>query len=204
MNGERIPSIPSGYYTDRSIERIALPPIRVGENVITVTLPFGERIGPEWCYLLGDFGVKVSGTEKILIPRTERMGYEDITREGYPFYGGAFTYRIPFEATGGEVALTVPHYRGAVMSILLDGSELGELAYPPYRFSLGKVGAGKHLLEIRLYVSRQNAFGHLHHADATLSWVGPNAWRSKDAAWTDCYRLRPEGILSAPILTESF
>ena len=203
LNGTPVTAKPEGYYTDRSIERVALPTLKIGENVLVIKLPFGERIGPEWCYLLGDFGVRISGVEKTVTARESVIGFDDITTHGYPFYGGAMTYRLPITTGKGSVSMTVPHYRGAVMTVLLDGKELGDLAYPPYRFNLGEIGEGEHLVEIRLYVSRQNAFGHLHHADSKLAWVGPTAWRSDGAGWTNEYRLRPEGILSTPRMTET-
>lgn len=202
FRGKPVTEGPNGYYTDLSIQTIPLPEIPVGESELLVTVPFSERIGLEWCYLLGEFGVELIGRQKTIVPLPNKLGYGDITSQGFPFFSGTCTYRIPFTSHGGEVSVRIPHYRGAVMSILLDGKELGELAYPPYRMELGRPEAGEHLLEIRLYISRQNAFGPLHNADEKLLWLGPPAWRTEGDSWTDEYRLAKEGILSAPAVSE--
>ncbi len=202
LNGELVANTITGYYTDRSIETIPLPLLRTGENTLVITLPFGERSRLERIYILGDFGVKLNGKEGTITRKEERLGFEDITRHGFPFYGGTINYRIPFRSNGRALSLCVPHYRAAVLSVTLDGAPLGELAYPPYTMPLGTPEAGEHMLEITAYISRQNAFGHIHNADEKYKWLGPIAWRTEGDHWTDEFRLTTEGIISSPILTE--
>ena len=59
------------------------------------------------------------------------------------------------------------------------------------------------MLEITVLGNRFNAFGHLHAGNQTEAWVGPNIWRTLDN-WTESYRLRPLGLLSAPIIEQLF
>ena len=61
LNGEAVPAGVTGWYTDKSIKTVALPPIRKGVNILEAAIPFGKRTNLEWCYLLGDFGVAASG-----------------------------------------------------------------------------------------------------------------------------------------------
>jgi len=201
-NGTPIERNPEGFYVDRSIKRVPLPGIKRGKNLLTVTLPYAKRVSLERIYLLGEFGVSVDGEETRITEKPGSVGFDDITRIGFPFFSGVFRYEIPFEANGGELALTVPHYRGALIAAALDGETVGRIIYPPYRLSLGAPAKGAHTLTLSLYVSRQNGFGPFHNADEKHAWEGPGAWRTGDDKWTDSYRLTREGVLTKPVLTE--
>ncbi len=50
----------TGWYADHCIGKVALPDIRVGENLLEVSTPYGRRANPEAMYL-GSFGVSVQG-----------------------------------------------------------------------------------------------------------------------------------------------
>ena len=200
-NGAPIDRNPEGFYVDRCIQCVDLPGVKRGVNTLLVTLPYAKRVSLERIYLLGDFGVSVNGQEAKLIGKPGPVGFDDITRIGFPFYSGVFRYEIPFDSNGGELVLSVPHYRGALVTVKLDGLAVGRIVYSPYRLPLGAPKAGKHTLTLSLFVSRQNGFGPLHNADEKHA-VTPSAWRSGDDKWTDSYRLSKEGILTKPILTE--
>ncbi len=202
LDGVEIPSTVVGWYVDKSIKKVPMPPISAGEHKLEITLPFGPRTNVEWCYLLGSFGVKVCGHESTVIPQPKALGFGDIVPQGLPFYGGKLTYQFDFTSNGGALSLRVPHYKAAVLTVSLDGEKVATLAYPPYRIALGTPAAGEHRLEISAYISRQNAFGTLHLSDRRVTWIGPNAWRSSGDSWTYEYNLYEEGITSAVELTE--
>ena len=176
--------------------------LQKGENVIEVTLPFGRRTNIEWCDLLGNFGVQVTGEYRVLMPMQPHLGFDDVTKQGLAHYGGNITYQIPFTSHGGAVCLTVPHYTGAAVKVSVDG-KTGYIAYPPYRLELGVLEAGEHTLALTLLGNRHNCFGALHLADPKYRWLGPNSWRTTGNLWTESYRLKPLGILSAPIIEEA-
>ncbi len=200
-NGAPIDRNPEGFYVDRCIQCVALPGVKRGVNTLLITLPYAKRVSLERIYLLGDFGVAVNGQTAKLTEAPGRVGFDDITRIGFPFFSGVFRYEIPFASNGGDLVLSVPHYRGALVTVKLDGNNAGRIVYSPYRLPLGAPAAGEHTLTLSLYVSRQNGFGPLHNADEKHV-VTPSAWRSGDDKWTDSYRLSKEGILTKPILTE--
>ena len=203
-NGKPLSTKVRGWYVDRSIKTIRIPVINKGENILEMTLPFGTRTATEWCYLLGHFGTRAVGSESVIVPLAETLGFGDITPQTLAFYSGALDYHldvtVPQDCDGEELVLTAPHYRGALLEVLLDGDGKGEIVYPPYKLSLGKVMAGAHRVTLRLYVPRTNGFGPIHLADENLYWKGPNAWRMKGESFCYEYRLQREGILSSPTL----
>ena len=47
LNGEPVPMKDCGWYVDRAISTVPLPPLRAGENRLEVTWPYGPRSGLE-------------------------------------------------------------------------------------------------------------------------------------------------------------
>ncbi|MBP3369581.1 MAG: hypothetical protein J6L85_02410, partial [Clostridia bacterium] len=201
FNGETVEYKDLGYYTDISIRKTALPPIKAGKNILRITLPFDERTDVECCYILGNFGVRVEGRHAKIVDLPEKLYFDSITNQGLPFYGGTVSYKIPLKLdSDAEISLCTMHYRAAVMTVEVDGKKADTIAYPPYVASLGKLSAGEHTVTVNAYVSRHNCFGNIHCADDKFRWLGPNCWRTSDSNWTYEYRLLPEGIISTPIL----
>ena len=201
LNGEKIDAVPNGFFTDKSIGVLPLGDLGQGTSEIIVELPFGERTNIEWCYLLGDFGVKIQGTFRALTRREEKLGFSDITTQSLPHYSGNLTYALPVRTEGGDIRVTVPHYAGAAVLAELAGRS-GYIVLPPYSLTLKDIPAGDHILKLTLLGNRQNAFGPLHLADSERKWIGPDAWRTGGPYWTESYRLKPIGILSDPIIEE--
>ncbi len=203
LNGIPITAKPDGWFVDKSIGTVDISKLAIGQNIIEVTLPFGLRTNVEWCYLLGDFGVTIAGEHREIVPRAEKLGFSDVTSQTLPHYTGNIRYDIPFASCGGDVRVTIPHYSGAGMRVMLDGENKGYVVYPPYAMDLGKLAKGEHMLSITLLGNRENAFGPVHRANLVDTWIGPNAWRTKGAAWSESYWLTRNGVRTAPWIEET-
>ena len=184
-----------GWYVDKAIHTVPLPPIQKGSNKLTVKLPFAQRTNLECLYILGSFGV--CGDLKTITTLPENLEFGDITRQNLPFYTGNISYMMDFE-TGkqGDITIQIPHYAGTAMIVLLNGEEKGITAYAPHALKIKNVPKGSHSLEIILLGNRYNGFGNLHNSNDEYMWYGPDSYRSKGDEWCDRYRLRPVGILS--------
>ena len=151
-------------------------------------------------FILGDFGVKLTGNHAAITALPEKIGFGDLTAQGFPFYGGAVTYKFKADAKDGQLTLRANWYRGAVISVAVDGAERGDIIYPPYLLTVDGLADGEHEVALTLYIHRYNTFGPIHLVDEKESWHGPGAWRSSGARWTYEYVLRRTGILSAPAI----
>ncbi len=200
VNGSSIAAQPDGWFCDKSIGTIPIGSLRQGENIIELSLPIGKRIGAEWCYLLGNFGVHVMGEYRYLLPLQPQLGFDTVTCQGLAHYGSNLTYRIPVTTHGGRLRVRIPHYAGAAIKLKAGNAE-GSIVYPPYTAVL-ELPAGDHTLELTLLGNRENCFGPLHNADPTMIRVRPSTYRTVGDSWTESYRLKKLGILSAPILEE--
>ena len=198
LNGENVPSDICGSYVDIRIYRVKLPIIKKGKNELVLSIPFGARRNIENVFILGAFGVRAAGSEGIITALPEKIPFGDLTRFGFPLYGGAVTYFAPFETENGTVEICSSFYRGALQSVYIDGEEKGNIIYPPYRLSVTGLTPGRHMLGLKLYIHRYNTFGPLHLTKENESWHGPYAWRSENAAWSDEYLLRRTGVLKHP------
>ena len=198
VNGAPVPSAVDGWFVDECIKTVPLPDLPAGESAIELAIPFGRRTNVEWCYLLGDFGVRVSGAEKTITPPVRELGFGDWTSQGLPFYCGNVTYKIPVEVAGTSLRVRVPQYRGAVLGMEMDGERAGDLAYAPYEFRFDGLTPGAHEMGITVYGNRVNGFGCVHNCDDSLTWYGPDCWRSTGIRWCYEYRLRRMGLLVSP------
>ena len=73
------------------------------------------------------------------------------------------------------------------------------IAFSPYALTI-HTEPGEHELELRLYTSRYNGFGQLHHTQGVYFYQSPNSWRSAGDLWSYEYHFRPSGILKSPEL----
>ena len=167
-----------------------------------IHLRYGNIDSVEAYYLLGNFGVEVHGYYAKITTLPEVLYFDSITNQKMAFYGGNLKYSFSIQG-GGKKTIEISKYRGAVIKVLLDGTEKGYIDFPPHRLDLGELSEGEHTIDLILYGNRMNTFGQLHKTNEHLEWTGPDSWRTKGRFWTDEYMLTRTGILTAPaILTE--
>ena len=198
FNGADVDNTAVGWFVDKSIKTVNLPKIVKGENIIEIKIPIGEKTHTEWMYILGDFGVNVNGKYTEITAMPEKIAFSDLVTQGFPFYGGAITYHVDIETKNGQAEFCVPQYRGAMIKVYVDGKDVGEIVYPPYKILLKDLSDGKHTVDLKLYLTRYNCFGPLHLSKEDNSYHSPIFWRSWGAMWTDGYVLRKTGIFTEP------
>lgn len=198
FNGKKITEREDGYYVDISIGKMKLGNIIKGENILEITLPFGETANLENVFILGDFGVKLAGSVAVITALPERLSFGALQSQGLPFYSGAVTYKMKTMAKDGSLTVTASDYMGALMEISVDGEIKGNIIYPPYTIEIEDIPDGEHEVGIKLYTHRYNSFGPLHLVNAKHRWHGPAAWRSEGINWSYEYVLSTTGILKAP------
>ncbi len=201
LNGKPVDNVVTGWYVDKSIKTVSLTEIIKGENIITVKLPLGNHTNTEWCYLLGDFGTKVTGRKVQITELPKKIWFGDIVNQGLSFYGGNITYHMgDVTAQNGEIEVMIPQYRGALVKVFVNEEDKGNIVYSPNTLRITGLEKGVHKLDIKLYTNRFNSFGAVHNADAQLDWHGPNAWRTENEEWSYEYRLKAVGIISTPVI----
>lgn len=191
-----------GYYVDECIKKVQLPVIPAGKAVIEVETPFSLRGRTEWCYVLGDFGVKVTGKYVTCYKRNDKIAFGNIVDQGLPFYTGNITYHTSFvEPFGGERTIQLPGFFGPLAKVSVDKKEEIPIAFAPNCAFLGELSKGKHTLDIKVFGNRYNGFGPVHNNRTQKYYMGPASWRTYDSPlWSDQYRLKPIGVLVTPLI----
>lgn len=214
FNGQIIDKKIVGYFTDKAISKIKLGDLKKGYNTIEVSLPIGVRTNTEWCYLLGEFNVRVEGCEKTVIAPTEKIGFGSLINQGLPFYGGNLTYETEIETKDCDLEITANLYRGALIKVLVDGEEAGNIFMSPYTVRVSGLTAGRHKVCFKYFGNLYNTFGALHNCTSNDimqgTWCGPSYWYSTNDDWADDvklsgnwtygYNLKDTGILSSPVI----
>ena len=190
----------TGFFVDEAIRTVTLPPFGPGRHELRLSLPYGPRTDLEWCYLLGDFGVAVAGADARITAPIHELSFGDITPQGLPFYTGNVTYHTTIQGNGDVLTLHIPDFRAPLLTAALDSSQVGYVAFAPFRLPLGVMGSGSHQLSLTAFGNRLNAFGSVHNANPNERWFGPSAWRTEGKFWSDAYELKPSGILTSPRL----
>ncbi len=198
FNGKNVDKNITGNYVDISVFTVDLPEIVKGKNTLEITYFYGETVDIENMFILGEFGVKISGNEKTVTELPKKIGFGNLIPQGLPFYGGNITYKFKAVSSNGNLKIRATWYRGALISVKVDGKDKGDIIYPPYILTVDGIEDSEHDIELTLYIHRYNTFGPLHLVDEKESWHGPGAWRSKNQNWTNEYVLRRIGILGAP------
>ncbi|MBO4216998.1 MAG: hypothetical protein J5940_03550 [Clostridia bacterium] len=200
FNGEKVTET-VGYYVDRAITTFRLGRIKRGVNELVVTTPYGHRSVCESMYILGKFGVRLTGVEKTITEMPEKLGFASITTQGFPFYGGNVTYKCGFTGDGKRKYLDIPKYRGFAVTVDVDGKRAGIISLPPHRMDIGTPAPGYHSLDVTLLGNRMNTFGCLHNTCELTGYYNlssPRGWRTSEYEWCDEYLVRQAGITSAP------
>ena len=202
LNGVKVEMVSDGYFTDKSIKTYPLPQIDAGRNVIEVTMPFGKYSDLEHYFILGEFDVRLEGTEKTLVKPSYEHGFGDVSSHGMPFYGGTLTYGMDIEAPCDcDGVITLNSFAGPAVAVILDGVDVGTIAFSPYKLKVCDIKAGKHRLELVIYGNRHNSFGALHMVTFEETFINAGSWNFEiddRCAYKYEYELRKFGIIGSP------
>ncbi|ABW01748.1 glycosyl hydrolase [Caldivirga maquilingensis] len=205
VNGTGIDlSKPIGQWLDWNFKMYDISElIKEGVNEIVISGRVGLEpytINP--IYILGDFTVELrpraqsslSGWE----PETVKLG--DLTRQGYPFYGGSVeltrSFRIPDQFDDAHLIL---RFNAALALVSINDSDAGFLINSTGEINITRfIRPGENKIKVTLVGTLGNVLGPLHDK-GDLTYVRPESFMVIGSDWTDDYVLRPFGLSEAKI-----
>lgn len=205
LNGRTVASEPTGWWIDPAIARLPLPldEIAVGENTIELEMDFSEDKNIEAMYLIGDFGVRVDATTKVLTDLPDKLQVGDATAQGLPFYSGAIRYKIPVDyrpRRDERVFIELPSFEGACARVSSRGCPFRLMAWQPYEVDITEDLSENATVFVDVVLTRRNTFGPLHLVPKRSAAYGPGHWTTGGTQWSDEYQLWEAGLLAAPRL----
>ncbi len=200
----------SGWWVDRSLHTLSVGPglLTPGRNTLKLTLAYTESFsGLEIVYLLGDFGVRVSGVDTTVTAPPRDLALGDWCKQGLAFYGGAVSYRHrirPRRDPDQRMVLQLGAYCGTCVRVCVDGKPAGIAAWAPNEVditdALNAAPSAEVELSIELFGHRRNSHGPLHLAEPRPAWTGPADFLTDGR---DDYALVPVGLMTPPHLATS-
>ena len=201
LDGKAVDNTAAGWWVDEAIKTVQLPSLAAGTHELVLSIGMTKKNNVEWCYLLGDFGVVLSGREAKIVAKPERLAIGDWAKQGLAFYSGNVTYHFSFQGQDREMAVEVAGFKGPLTTVALDGRPAGRIAFAPWRLELGKVAPGQHTLDITVFGNLINEFGPVHSTQTQKGyWAGSRSWYTSGAGWSYDYQLKPLGLMAAPVL----
>lgn len=94
------------------------------------------------------------GSGTTFVPISVEKGWE---KQGFADFSGVGIYKRPLEIGGGNWVLELPEVNTAV-TVLLDGQQIARRGWRPYRFELGQLTYGPHLLELHVANTAANRY----------------------------------------------
>jgi hypothetical protein len=207
VNSKPLQTKPSGWWVDPVFQTISLPAKSLvrGHNEIILHTGFHEGINLEAIYLLGNFGVRLKETQKIVTVLPKHLRAEDITRQGLPFYGGAITYRVKVPSrpakAGNHASLELPAFEAACVKFTPAGKSPRYIAWKPYEVELPETTGYRSTVDLEVILTRRNTFGPLHQVPLKVGAYGPGNWVTEGKGFSNDYMLYPSGLLEAPVIS---
>lgn len=183
VNGQPVPWKSGAAWLDHHNGQADTRPFLLqGTNTLTLTADrFDVMLEVEPVYLRGNFSVSVSNGDWVLDNPTS-ISIGAWTKQGYPFYSGAFLYKyrveVPDIATSVH-ALLPKNLEATACSIFVNGERVGLIGLDDGgRADLtGRVQAGTNEVTLRVCGGLKNALGPHHDPDRSRRTAWPNMWR---------------------------
>lgn len=193
----------NGWWVDVCFVRL---PIRSdllinGKNTVELETDFHQGVDLEAVYLLGDFGVRIDGSQKTVTTLPERLSAGNLAEQGLPFYSGKVTYifKLPRQPESGEgVFLQLDGFAGACVVVNPDQKESSIIAWQPYESDITKAAKSGSEVRLQVVLTRRNTFGPLHEIPVFTRGYGPDNFITEGKNFTNDYALVPAGLLSSP------
>jgi hypothetical protein len=189
------------FWIDDCFKKMYVPEgaLKLGRNVVTIKVNFMRTTNIETVYLVGNFGVALSETNKrTLVAAPARMGLGNYANYALPFYTGSMTYRILPEMyegleldEGDRVMISAKFTGGCFKVITKSGSQT--VGWDPWLADVTEAVKAGQSIDLCVVGTRKNVFGPLHQLPAIAGACGPGNFVTGGASWTDEYVLIDSG-----------
>ena len=192
------------FWIDDCFKRMPIPAgtLKTGLNEVTVRVGFRRTTNVEALYLVGDFGVEISGRKRTLTTLPAEIGCGNYADFRMPFYTGNMTYVLAPEAykplvsgfpNADRIVLTPASFTGACVKVTAAG-KTAVLGWEPFEADVTEAARRGLPIEVTVVGTRINVFGPLHETEKPAWACGPDNFVTSGEHWTDEYCLLASGL----------
>ena len=192
------------FWVDECLKKMEVPAdaLRPGRNEVTAEVVFRRTTNVEALYLVGDFGVQLDGVRRTLTGLPEKIGCDDYSAYGLPFYTGCVTFELSAENylsvinnadCADRIVLTPESFGGACVKVEASGKTT-VLGWEPYEADVTEAVRRKEPVRVTVVGTRANLFGPLHETPRPGWACGPDSFLTRGENWTDDYSLIDSGL----------
>lgn len=226
VNGQKIDTTKKcGYIIDKAFEKLDIAPlVKEGINEIEFLcnfiqseqvykdlddayvfetmrnkLTYDTEIEP--CYLVGNFGVEVSGEWKPLERNAYRTGDDftivkmpesieltDIQKQGFPFFAGNLSVSKEFEFSDTDYKLAFSKKGINAVSVNVNGENVSDLLWHPFSCDISDyLKKGSNKITLTLYNTLRNMQGPHHLKEGESYFVMPAMFYKEKCIWNIKY-----------------
>jgi hypothetical protein len=198
VNGERVDAPATGWFMDKSFEKVAIGGfVKRGENVIETRMTVNACRYIEDMYVIGEFGVDASTFALTREPK--RLAVGDWCPQGYPFYTDAMVYETELDLPAkpkGKVEIDLPVFEGPVAAVWVNDEKAAVIGWLPYVADITRfLKAGVNSLGIEIVGTPRNLMGPRHLPERHPPWTGPGQMADTTES---IYQIAPAGMMGDP------
>lgn len=189
---------PTGWFIDKSLQRIPLSGVKEGINILTMSCEYKNFMEIEDCYIIGDFALDA---DRALVSEPDKLKLGDWTIQGYMHYAGSMVYHFDYlynKENMGEpekVILELGDFSAINIEVRINGKTLG---FVPWKaasqvdITHGIIEGVNHI-EIEVMGSPRNFFGPFHQT-FKANTVNSSSFRTQGSEYTSDYIVKPYGL----------
>lgn len=196
-NQEEVLSRPEGWFLDRAFEKVELPRLKSGENLLELRCAYHNDMELENCYLLGHFGVF---PDRHLTAKPCTLAAGDWTGQGLFHYCGSVTYQYSYCWDGVGSILLNPGRWEAICLTARVGENTWEIPWTPGEpidITAG-LRPGRNQIEIQVVGSPRNMLGPLHLKGGSPLNTHDASFSPDPEDYTPAYQVVPYGLMEPP------
>lgn len=204
LNGRLCELDLKAYFIDKSIGKIQLKDIEIGENELILECLYTHEMELEDIYLTGDFGVSL---QRSVIAEQETLQFGDWCMQGYMYYPGNMVYHFElndFEMRESNIILQMNQYEATLLEVRINGQTAGHMMGKScHKLNITEyLYKGDNKIDIEVAGSLRNMLGPFHQKYTGCSRISWADFRTTGSLYTPQYVLKPYGLYDPILLYE--
>ena len=195
LNGKKESLQPTDLFwvdTCFKVYEVSSDVLKAGNNELELFADYMAMGGLEAMYLIGDFGVFSRHGEMVIDALPKKIKIGDLTKQGFPFYGGKITYyfELPDIVAETAISVSVPKFGGSC--IVAETGKKQQML--PWTWREATWQRCDKELAVTVVTFRRNTFGPLHQFPIKQPYTAPDSFECIDK---NRYGVFPIGLLNA-------